>query len=100
MQVISLKEITQESKFSNDFLQLPMNFLHTSLVIKRNYKDIKFIATRGRGGGGGRGAARREAAYELFGAKCGTYSSIYCTSFISYFSDLDLLLFLCCFIFV
>ena len=96
MQVISLKEITQESKFSNDFLQLPMNFLHTSLVIKRNYKDIKFIATRGRGGGG----ARREAAYELFGAKCGTYSSIYCTSFISYFSDLDLLLFLYCFIFV
>ena len=82
MQVISLKEITQESKFSNDFLQLPMNFLHKSLVIQRYYKDIKFVATRGRGGGGG---PRREAAYELFGAKCGTYSSIYRTSFISYF---------------
>ena len=97
MQVISLKEITQESKFSNDFLQLPMNFLHKSLVIQRYYKDIKFVATRGRGGGGGRGA-KRLMNFSVPNAALIPVYIVHPLFLISF--DLDLLLFFYCFIFV
>ena len=58
MQVIFFNETTQESKYSNDFLELPLNFSLNHCFEK--YKTVmnSYLSLRGWGGGGRRYGGR------------------------------------------
>ena len=58
-------EITQESKYSNDFLELPLNFSLNHCFEK--YKTVmnSYLSLRGWGGGGGTGGGLRVEGFLL-----------------------------------